>query len=119
MRFKAIIADEAHYLKSREAKRSLKLIPILIKAKRCILISGTPMLSRPQEVYNILHILRPDAFNDFKLFANRYCNPVRGKYGMDYSGNSCTTELHYILKRNIMIRRLKVDVLHELPAKRR
>lgn len=117
--FQAAIADEAHYLKNRDAKRSKNLIPILIKAKRCVLISGTPMLARPQEMFNLLRILRPDAFKDFKAYADRYCSPVMGTYGMDYSGNSCTTELHFILKRNLMIRRLKVDVLHELPAKRR
>jgi SWI/SNF-related matrix-associated actin-dependent regulator 1 of chromatin subfamily A len=38
---------------------------------------------------------------------------------MDYTGNSCTTELHHILSNNLMIRRMKKDVLHELPAKRR
>lgn len=38
---------------------------------------------------------------------------------MDYSGNTCTAELHYVLHKNLMIRRLKADVLHELPAKRR
>jgi len=38
---------------------------------------------------------------------------------MDFTGNSCTTELHFMLKSNLMIRRLKVDVLSELPAKRR
>ena len=38
---------------------------------------------------------------------------------MDYNGNSCTNELHYILSKNLMIRRLKSDVLSELPSKRR
>ena len=42
-----------------------------------------------------------------------------GNYGMDYNGNSCTNELHYILSKNLMIRRLKSDVLSELPSKRR
>ncbi len=38
---------------------------------------------------------------------------------MDYSGNSCTKELHFVLSQNFMIRRLKKDVLSELPSKRR
>ena len=73
--FQAVIADEAHYLKNKDAKRTKNLIPILIKAKRCILISGTPMLARPQEMFNILNILRPDAFRNFKAYADRYCDP--------------------------------------------
>lgn len=38
---------------------------------------------------------------------------------MDYGGSSCTRELHRILSESVMIRRLKKDVLTELPAKRR
>ena len=38
---------------------------------------------------------------------------------MDYSGAACISELHYLLSSSIMIRRLKKDVLHELPDKRR
>lgn len=108
MRFKCTIADEAHYLKSRDSKRSQKLLPILTDSKRCILISGTPMLARPVEIYNLLTILRPDIFSDFKEFTNRYCAPVVERYGykkiIDNNGNACTNELHYILAKNIMIR---------------
>ena len=117
--FQATIADEAHYLKSRDAKRSKNLVPILMNSKRCILISGTPMLSRPVELFNLLNVLRPDVFSKFKDYSERYCAPKMGNYGMDYNGNSCTNELHYLLSKNIMIRRLKADVLSELPSKRR
>jgi SWI/SNF-related matrix-associated actin-dependent regulator 1 of chromatin subfamily A len=73
--FKVAIADEAHYLKSRDAKRTKTLIPILTSCKRVILISGTPMISRPVEVFNILKILRPDIIDTFNEFAGRYCDP--------------------------------------------
>jgi len=73
--FKAVIADEAHYLKSRDAKRSKNLCPILQQARRCILISGTPMLAKPVEMYNMLKVLRPDAFANFTDFGMRYCGP--------------------------------------------
>lgn len=77
------------------------------------------MLAKPVEMYNMLRILRPDAFANFVDFGNRYCGPYMTPYGMEYKGSSCTTELHFMLKSHLMIRRLKVDVLHELPAKRR
>ena len=77
------------------------------------------MLAKPVEMYNMLRILRPDAFANFQDFGNRYCGPYMTPFGMEYNGNSCTTELHFILKSNLMIRRLKVDVLNELPANRR
>lgn len=82
-------------------------------------MTGTPIVSRPCELFNLLKILRPDVFNNFFEFSHRYCDPKQGKYGMDYKGSSCMSELNYIINKNIMIRRLKKDVLAELPAKRR
>jgi len=75
------------------------------------------MLARPAELFNLSRMLRPDIFSNFTTYANRYCNPKEGPYGMDYSGASNTKELHYILENKLMIRRLKKDVLKELPPK--
>ena len=107
MHFRASIADEAHYLKSYDSKRSKVLVPILQKCKRVILVSGTPMLSRPSELFNLLKILRPDIFNYFNEYSLRYCAPKMGKFGVDYKGSSCKSELHHIINKFIMIRRLK------------
>ena len=74
-------------------------------------MSGTPVLSRPMEIYNLMKILRPDVTPSFKEFADRYCNPQTGRFGVDYSGSACTLELHYLLTNIFMIRRLKKDVL--------
>ena len=87
--------------------------------KRILLLSGTPMLSRPAELFNLLKILRPDIFYNFLEYAYRYCRPKETNYGMDYSGNAHTRELHCLLEKKVMIRRLKCDVLSELPPKRR
>lgn len=38
---------------------------------------------------------------------------------MEYEGNRNTAELHYLLKDRIMIRRLKQEVIEELPPKQR
>lgn len=119
MKFKVCIADEAHYLKSRDAKRSKALIPIYQQSKRVILLSGTPMINRPVEMYNLLLILRPDIISNFTAFAYRYCAPKETPYGMVYDGSCNTKELHRILSSSVMIRRLKKDVLNELPDKRR
>ena len=77
------------------------------------------MMARPIEILNLIKILRPDIFPNFNEFTARYCNPKQTPYGIDYNGNSCTKELHYLISNSFMIRRLKADVLHELPEKRR
>jgi SWI/SNF-related matrix-associated actin-dependent regulator of chromatin subfamily A-like protein 1 len=117
--FKVCIADEAHYLKSTDAKRSQALVPLLQNAKRVILLSGTPVLSKPVEVFNLMKILRPDVHPNFTNFTRRYCDAKMMKWGMDYSGSSNVQELHYLLLKHYMIRRLKKEVLDELPDKRR
>ena len=73
-KFKVIIADESHYLKTRTAKRTKALLPVLSNANRVILLSGTPALSRPEELYTQLMAVQPSLFPDFKAFAVRYCN---------------------------------------------
>ena len=70
-----MIVDEAHYLKARDSQRSKHLVPFLECAKRVVLMSGTPVLARPVEVYNLLRILRPDICPSFSEFASRYCDP--------------------------------------------
>ena len=117
--FQYIIADEAHYLKSRSAKRTMSLTPVLQRAKRVVLLTGTPILAKPMEIYPLLHILRPDKFKGFKEFGSRYCEPKILGFGIvDWSGATNTRELNFILNK-LMIRRLKKDVLSQLPPKKR
>ena len=118
-KFNYIIADEAHYLKSRSAKRTISLTPILQRAKRVVLLTGTPILAKPMEIFPLLHILRPDKFKGFKDFGTRYCDPKMLPFGLiDWSGSSNSRELNSILNK-LMIRRLKKDVLSQLPPKKR
>lgn len=49
--------DESHYMKSRNATRSKILLPIVQKALRAILLTGTPALGRPEEVFDIYYVL--------------------------------------------------------------
>ena len=117
-KFKCAIADEAHYMKNLDAKRSKLLIPILQRCKRLILLTGTPILAKPVEIYPLLTALRPDFFHSFKQFGERFCNPIQTIYGLNWNGNDNIRELHFILKK-IMIRRLKNEVLSQLPPKKR
>ena len=70
------------------------------------------------EGFTSLRILRPDLFYNFNRYGKRYCDPIPTPFGINWSGASYTKELHFILQ-TMMIRRLKKDVLNELPPKRR
>ena len=49
----------------------------------------------------------------------RYCDARRTQYGLDVSGASNLPELHAVLFATVALRRLKADVIGELPPKRR
>ncbi|KAM7463221.1 hypothetical protein LguiA_031342 [Lonicera macranthoides] len=114
--FKVVIADESHFLKNGQAKRTSASLPILQKAQYTILLSGTPALSRPIELFKQLEALYPDVYKNVHEYGNRYCKG--GIFGA-YQGASNHEELHNLMKATVMIRRLKKDVLTELPMKRR
>ncbi|KAI3505955.1 hypothetical protein L1887_28296 [Cichorium endivia] len=114
--FKVVIADESHFLKNAQAKRTSASLPILQKARYTMLLSGTPALSRPIELYKQLEALYPSVYKNVHEYGNRYCQG--GVFGM-YQGASNHEELHNLMKATVMIRRLKKDVLSELPVKRR
>lgn len=114
-----IICDESHYLKSRQAKRTQTVAPLVKRAKRALLLSGTPALSRPVELYTQVNALVPLLFPNFTEYAERYCNAHHGRFGYDTSGSSNLGELHTLLRASVLIRRKKDDVLTQLPAKRR
>ena len=119
LNFKAIIADEAHYLKNRKAARTKNTIGLLHSAKTSILLTGTPMCNRPEECFTLISALRPVYVGKWKEFVLRYCDAKQSLFGFDVSGRSNTRELSYLLRKTCMMRRLKRDVLKDLPSKLR
>ncbi|XP_019516884.1 PREDICTED: DNA annealing helicase and endonuclease ZRANB3 isoform X1 [Hipposideros armiger] len=118
--FNVVIVDESHYMKSRNATRSRILLPIVQKAKRAILLTGTPALGRPEELFMQLEALFPQKFGTWTDYSKRYCNAHMRYFGKrsqwDCRGASNLNELHQLLS-DIMIRRLKTQVLTQLPPK--
>lgn len=112
-----IICDECHYLKSTTSKRTKCLLPVLQKASRLIMISGTPATSRPLELYPVISALDKTAYPVFSLYGNRYCNGKKIRHFYDYRGCSNASELGLAIENAFMIRRLKSVVLGELPKK--
>jgi SWI/SNF-related matrix-associated actin-dependent regulator of chromatin subfamily A-like protein 1 len=64
VKFNVVICDECHNLNNRFSERSYRLTPLISRAKRVIMISGTPAINKPLELFNTLHCIRPDLFND-------------------------------------------------------
>lgn len=122
-----VIFDETHYLKNPKTKRTRWLLgggrgeekvePI--QGARKVLLTGTPITNRPAEIFPLLKYLDGKRWSSFGAFARRYCGGSFNGYGIDAAGASNLDELQERLRSTVMVRRLKADVLTELPAKRR
>lgn len=99
-----VVADEAHYIKNTDAQRSKALRQL--DAKHRIPMTGTPILNRPGEYWAILNWIRPELFPSEDKFIGQYTSNGRSARNVQ--------ELRELL-RTIMIRRLKKDVVAELP----
>jgi SWI/SNF-related matrix-associated actin-dependent regulator 1 of chromatin subfamily A len=113
--YQVVVCDESHFLKDGKSQRSQAVVPLLKAAKRAICLTGTPALSRPIELYSQLEALRPNVFTKHKDFAERYCAGNRFGWG----GCQNADELNAVISRLVMVRRLKKDVLTQLPPKQR
>lgn len=114
-----IIVDECHKISNPRTQQTKFTKMLCRRVPRRIMISGTPLTNRPSELFPALNIIRPDLFASFYSYASRYCSPSLKPWGWEYKGATHLKELHRKLRNECMIRRLKKDVLKDLPAKTR
>jgi SWI/SNF-related matrix-associated actin-dependent regulator 1 of chromatin subfamily A len=114
-----VIVDEGHYIQSIKTRRT-KAVKKLCKGIKYILcLTGTPMTNRPRNLWPMLNLLQPNHFPNFHEFGHRYCRPEWTRWGWKFDGASHLDELRDMLHLTCMIRRLKTEVLKELPEKQR
>ncbi|XP_052180082.1 uncharacterized protein LOC127793271 isoform X4 [Diospyros lotus] len=124
-----LIVDESHHVrctkKSSEPGEIQAVLDMATKVNRIVLLSGTPSLSRPFDIFHQINMLWPGLLGTNKYeFAKTYCSPKltrghQGKVFQDFSKGVRLEELNVLLKLTVMIRRLKKHVLGQLPPKRR
>lgn len=94
-----MVVDEAHYIKNPEAKRTQYLVEVKAKAKRTLLMTGTPLENKVDEMCNLIGILRQDEIiKDVK------------KYAFMNQSDEFKTVI-----APVYLRRVREDVLQELP----
>lgn len=114
--FDCLVGDECQLIKSTSAMRTKAFRSISRNIQSIVLLSGTPLLSRPSELFSLLNIIDQKTWNNWYEFARRYCAMKKTYWGIDTSGASNIDELHARIKR-YFIRRDKTEVLKELPPK--
>ncbi|GMQ10844.1 hypothetical protein CsSME_00053692 [Camellia sinensis var. sinensis] len=124
-----LIVDESHHVrcskKPSEPGEIKAVLDVATKINRIVLLSGTPSLSRPFDIFHQINMLWPGLLGQNKYeFARTYCSVkfiqgCQGKTFQDFSRGVRLEELNVLLKQTVMIRRLKKHVLVQLPPKRR
>ena len=123
-----IIADECHVLRNIDAKRTQHIVGVNcatenalvpIPARRKVFLTGTPILNRVKDIWTLVSYLNPTIWRSYEEFVSKYCKKSDGATGAVDSGSSNLEQLQAMLRSTVMIRRLKKDVLSQLPPKQR
>ena len=134
--FDLVIADEAHYIKNATAKRSMAILGTdpykaqkmdpkdirkPIQSKKALFLTGTPIDNKPQDLFALVNYLDPKRWNNYYTFITKYCGAYKGRYGLEFRKPSDKEmeSLQELLRSTIMVRRLKKDVLKDIPPKTR
>lgn len=114
-----VLVSNCHYIKEEKSLRT-KMVKILCEGvPHLLFLSGTPMVNRPRELWPVIKLLKPKLYRSFRQFADLHCKPRMTPWGWNFDGAANLDLLHKTLMKNLMVRRLKEDVLLDLPPKQR
>lgn len=115
--FDLVIADESHYAKNPDSKRTKNMKQICLKAGRKVFLTGTPILAHPIDIFSLIDMAKHPLAKNWHFFARRYCGMYQDNFGnMAFGEPKNLDELKENLK-GFMIRRVKSEVLDFLPPK--
>jgi SWI/SNF-related matrix-associated actin-dependent regulator of chromatin subfamily A-like protein 1 len=107
---RALVADESHYCKNPQAKRTKavrRLAEALPRNGLRLALTGTPVMNHADELIAQLRVIgRLGEFGSGASFSRQF------------EGELSEERLHWHLRRHCFVRRLKSEVLPQLPAKR-
>jgi SWI/SNF-related matrix-associated actin-dependent regulator 1 of chromatin subfamily A len=108
---RAVVLDESHYCKNAAAQRTQaaqRLAAAVPQDGLVLALTGTPVMNRPPELISQLRII--GRLQDFGSGAS---------FGRRFRGGDAHLRLHWHLRARCFVRRLKAEVLPQLPPKTR
>lgn len=121
---KLLSADEAHSIKNKKSRQSRAVFALAQHSEFRLALTGTPIPNRTAELWPIIEYIGAEKiFGSWPKFAYRYCNGQKkqisgGKnprYAIEAKGATNSDELNRVIRENFMVRRLKSEVMPELP----
>ena len=112
--FRTVIFDEMQELRHNGTGKYSAASLLSEACENCIGLSGTPIYNQGGEIWNVVNIIDFHFLGDWESFSREWC------YGYNTAVVAKPELLgEHLRAEGLMLRRLKSDVLKELPAKRR
>ena len=113
---KTVVFDEVQHIKNPDSTRTQEVRKIVNNVDFFIALSGTPWKNRGSEYFSVLNMIAPDKFPSYANFKNRWVDmvydPSTGKYKEGGIRNIARFREY---TQDIVIRRMREDVLPDLP----
>jgi SNF2 family DNA or RNA helicase len=106
--FHCVVLDEAQYIKNAgtKAAKAAKELPASVR----FALTGTPIENRLSELWSIFDFLMPGVLGSSEAFGRRFASPIG-------DGDEAAAQRLRSLVTPFILRRLKGDVLRDLPDK--
>ncbi len=108
-RWQAVVLDEAQAIKNRQTKRSRAAMGLTADFR--LITTGTPIENHLGELWTLFNFLTPGLLGGYKQFSERFNNVTE-----EQDGKENRNRLRRLI-RPFILRRLKSDVLSELPPR--
>ncbi|MDP3478927.1 MAG: DEAD/DEAH box helicase, partial [Desulfoprunum sp.] len=107
--WQTIILDEAQAIKNAATKRSKAAMSL--KARFKLITTGTPIENHLGELWNLFHFINPGLLGTLSSFNERFAVPIER-----YQDREARLKLKKLI-RPFILRRIKSEVLEELPSR--
>jgi SNF2 family DNA or RNA helicase len=107
--FRFVILDESQNIKNHESQTAMAAKQLQSRAR--LALSGTPIENRLSELWSLFDFLMPGFLDEYSEFRRRFIQPIEERGNRDMERR---------LKKQVfpfMLRRMKRDVLQDLPPK--
>lgn len=108
-----VVIDEAHSVKARKGVLNNNIASV-VQGKPTIFLTGTPVMSRPEDIFGIIQIANPDYFGKWKPFEKEFLVGANTAFGYEIIGAKNLDVLREKVQ-NILIRRTEYEISIQLP----
>lgn len=117
--FKTVVADEIQHFKNPDSARTAELRKLVAKAECFTPLSGTPWKNRGQEYYPVLNMIDAVRFPSMEKFKKDWVRYYIDSHGKYRQGGIDNIPKFREYTKDIIIRRMRDDVLPDLPKTNR